>query len=66
VTKPKLTSSRAIEAIEIIDKLGGATKVASLIRQTGNDMDRVTVQKWKTNGIPWRWLPMVTKFVVTK
>lgn len=41
-----------------IDALGGGTKVADLLTaQTGTEVDRERVYKWKTIGVPPKWQP---------
>ena len=41
---------------EVIDALGGGTELAAaLSKYLGKEIDRESVYKWKTNGIPWKY-----------
>ncbi len=48
---------------DLIETLGGATKVAELLSaETGEDVDREAIYKWrKLNRVPWRWRPHVAQ-----
>lgn len=49
-------------ASKIIRDLGGATQVSRLFAQNyGVRINRSTIQKWSANGVPARWVPMVSK-----
>ncbi len=52
---------------ELIDALGGYAKLAGdLTEQTGRTFDPRAVHKWKTNGVPYRWRPLVAKMARTR
>lgn len=47
---------------ELIDALGGYIDLATaLTEQTGRKFDARAVHKWKSNGVPYRWRPLVAK-----
>lgn len=53
-----MNASRAIKT------LGGGTKLSRAIRaETGVEVDRNAIYEWKKNGIPRRWVPVVTKLL---
>lgn len=47
---------------DLVDALGGYIALAeALTKQTGRTFDARTVHKWKTNGVPYRWRPLVAQ-----
>lgn len=70
MAKPSRSKSEILAAEEAIERMGGATRAATLIneelyRRCRDDMPtnlvaRITVQKWKTSGIPFAWVPTVS------
>lgn len=54
-------------AAEFIEALGGHTAVAeALTAQTGREFDPRAVHKWKRNGVPYRWRPLVERLARAK
>lgn len=52
---------------KLIDQLGKGTVVADWVSKAGGEtVDREAVYKWATNGIPWRWRPLVAKMAKQK
>ena len=52
---------------DLIDSLGGYIALAAaLTKQTGRDFDARTVHKWKKNGVPYRWRPLVAGLARSK
>jgi hypothetical protein len=47
---------------DLVDALGGYVSLAdTLTEQTGRQFDPRTVHKWKANGVPYRWRPLVAQ-----
>lgn len=60
--RPARTPEEIQAAAEAITAMGGATQATRLLREaTSENIARVTVQKWKTNGIPFAWVPLVSR-----
>ncbi len=60
-------------AIQVINRLGGASKTADTVNKyiklnnlKLSYLSRVTVQKWKNNGVPAKWNPVIQKITGLK
>lgn len=51
---------------QLIENLGKGTEVAKWLHARGHDVDRESVYKWATNGVPWRWRPLVAAMAAEK
>lgn len=50
-----------------IEALGNGTVIASWVsKESGRKVDREAVYKWSTNGIPYRWRPLLLKMARLK
>lgn len=50
-----------------ITELGNGTAVAAWVsKHAGKRVDREAVYKWASNGIPWRWRPLLARMAREK
>lgn len=51
---------------DLIKELGGGTEIADWLAAAGHDVDRESVYKWASNGVPWRWRTLVAKMAAER
>lgn len=60
--RPTRTPEEIQAAVDAVTAMGGATQATRLLCEaSGEVVARVTVQKWKTNGVPFAWVPLVSR-----
>jgi hypothetical protein len=68
MARPTRSRSEVEAAQRAIEAMGGATQATRLIREEVSRMGyaergiaRITVQKWKTGGVPYAWVSMIAR-----
>ena len=46
---------------DLIEAIGGGTRVAEMLTEAGAPVDREAVYKWKSNGVPWKYRNVVAR-----
>lgn len=65
----KMTSKYTKQEVAnaFIDSMGGATEVARMLTSNlGRKINRVTVQKWKNNGVPHKMVSVLSKLTLVE